>query len=205
MSPLPAVPPEWKEVEALALSLLERTRDLRVLVHLAVARLNLHGLPAFAEVLVPILELLETQWDAVHPRLDPEDDNDPLLRANTLSRLRDERNVLRPLRELPLARSTQTGPISWRDIAIFEGGKVEPQPGHEKHNEVHIRDAFSRTDQGQLEALRGGVELAAGLVAAISFTFEGLAGPHLDLTNLSKLLSDIQKDLLRFTPAEARK
>ena len=29
----PATPPDWKEVEALATSLLERTRDLRVLVH----------------------------------------------------------------------------------------------------------------------------------------------------------------------------
>lgn len=195
----PAVPPDWKEVEALALSLLERTRDLRVLVHLAVARLNLYGLPAFAEALAPILQLLETHWNEVHPRLDPEDDNDPLLRANTLSRLRDERNVLRPLRVLPLARSTQTGPITWRDIAIFDG-QVEPESSNEKYNEAHIRDAFSRTDRGQLETLRDGVELAARRVAAISSAFDVLAGPHLDLSSLAKLLDDVQKDLLRFTP-----
>src|SRR6185312_13074720 len=53
----PAKPPDWQEAETLALGLLARTRDLRVLTHLAVARLHLHGVPAFAEVLTQIRQL----------------------------------------------------------------------------------------------------------------------------------------------------
>jgi type VI secretion system protein ImpA len=198
----PATPPDWKEVDALASSLLDRTRDLRVLVYQAIARLNLSGPPAFSQALGRVRHLLQTRWEVIHPRLDPEDDNDPTLRANTLSRLRDERNVLRPLRDLPLARSPQTGPISWRDIAVFQG-QIEPEPGREKHNEALIRDAFNKTNAGQLKALRAGIDLAAEEVAAISSTFERITGPVLDLGSLSKLLDEIQKSLRRFEPVIA--
>src|SRR5581483_4257282 len=64
--------PDWKEVAEQASALLERSRDLRVLVHLAIARLHVGGLPAFAEVLGLITQVLQTRWDEVHPRLDPE-------------------------------------------------------------------------------------------------------------------------------------
>ena len=121
------------------------------------------------------------------------------MRANTLSRLRDERNVLRTLREMPLARTPQTGPISWRDIAILDG-RIEPEPGHDKHNEALIRDAFNKSDPGQLKALRDGFDLAAEQVAAISSAFDNLAGPRLDLSGLSGLLDSIRKDLRRFEP-----
>jgi type VI secretion system protein ImpA len=195
----PAEPPNWKEVDGLASALLERTRDLRVLVHQAVARLNLTGIPEFSKVLCQIAQLLETRWDVVHPRLDPEDDNDPTLRANTLSRLRDERNVLRPLREMPLARSPQTGSISWRDIAVFLG-TMEPEEGKEKPSESLIRDAFSRTNPQQLQVLHEAVDLSVSQVAAVSTTFDNLAGPYLDLDSLTKLLGDIQRGLKRFEP-----
>jgi type VI secretion system protein ImpA len=150
---------------------------------------------------VQIRHLLETRWEVVHPRLDPEDDNDPTFRANTLWRLADERNVLRALGDLPLARSTQTGPVNWRDIAVFQG-QLEPEPGREKHNEAHIRDAFNRTDREQLKALSGGIDLAIQEVAAITSTFKATAGGDLKLDNLSKLLDGIQKDLRRFEPAD---
>jgi type VI secretion system protein ImpA len=195
----PEEPPDWKQVDALATSLLERTRDLRVMVHQAVAQLNMNGMLAFARVLGAIAGLLETRWDVLHPRLDPEDDNDPTLRANTLSRLRDERNVMRRLRDLPLARSPLTGPVSWRDIAIFHG-VLEPDEGKDKPSENLLRDAFRRTNQEQLKIVRDAVDLAVDRVAAISTTFDNQAGPVLDLDNLKKILFEIQRDMKRFEP-----
>jgi type VI secretion system protein ImpA len=194
-----AMPPDWKEVDALASSLLGRTRDLRVLVHQAVARLNLSGPPAFAEVLAQIRHLLETRWEVIHPRLDPEDDNDPTFRANTLWRLADERNVLRPLSDLPLARAPLTGPISWRDIAVFQG-QIEPEPGREKHNEAQIRAAFNKTNPEQLKVLSEGIDLSVHEVVAITSAFTAMANADLKLDGLSKLLDGIQKYLRRFEP-----
>ena len=53
------------------------------------ARLNLAGLPAFAEILGQIRHQVEQRWDRGPSQLDPEDDNDPTMRANALFRLQD--------------------------------------------------------------------------------------------------------------------
>ena len=200
----PATPPDWKETEALALALLERTRDLRVMTHLAVARLHLSGPPAYAEVLGQIRHQIEDRWEKVHPHLDPEDNNDPTLRANALFRLQDPVNVLRPLRDQPLATTPLTGPVSWRDIAIFRG-QFEPEQGREKRTEAFIRAAFNKTDPERLQALRTGIDLAVQEVVAIPAAFEAKAGPGTapDFTNLAKLLADIQKELRQFEPVLA--
>ena len=47
---IPAEDPVWKEVAAAAAALLEKTYDLRVLTHLAVARLHVGGLGEFVNV-----------------------------------------------------------------------------------------------------------------------------------------------------------
>ena len=118
---IPAEEPDWKEVGSLALTLLDRTRDLRVLAHFAVARLHLAGLAEFAGVLQLIRQLLESRWADIHPQLDTEDDNDPTLRANALLRVAHPGLVLRYLRDMPLASSPRVGNYSWRDVAIATG------------------------------------------------------------------------------------
>ena len=198
----PEIPPDWKEVQALALSLQERTRDIRVMVHLAVARLNLTGIVGFAETLSQIRYQIAERWDHVHPQLDPEDDNDPAFRANTLARLQDPRKVMRPLREMVLARSPRGGAISWRDIAISLG-QIEVEKGVEKPAEAFIRGVFNDSDRERLSAVRDGIDLAARELAAIRSAFDGVAGPILNLTDLEKLIATIQKDMAAFEPAAA--
>lgn len=199
----PAKPPDWKEAEQIALALMDRTRDLRVLVHLAVARLHLVGLPGFAGVLAQIRAQLENRWQQVHPQLDPEDNNDPTLRANALFRLQDPANVLRPLRDLPLAGVTGTGPISWRDIAVFDG-RTEPEQGRARPTEALIRGAFQKTDPAKIKALREAVDSAVRDVAAITAAFgaHAGAGSEPNLADLAKLVGEIQNDLQRFEVAE---
>ena len=47
----PAQPPNWKILRKIVLELLERTRDLRLLVELARSNLNLEGLNGFRDAL----------------------------------------------------------------------------------------------------------------------------------------------------------
>ncbi len=199
---IPAEPADWKQAESLAAALQGRTRDLRVMTHLAIARLNLYGIPAFAEVLAQIRLQIEERWDHVHPQLDPEDDNDPTLRANALFRLQDPANVLRPMRDLPLATSPQTGPIRFRDIAVFRG-TLEPEEGKEKPSEALIRGAFSRTNPERLQLVRDSVSLAVVEIGKLPNVFDAHAGSGNapDFTNLRKMLLDIQKELKAFEPA----
>lgn len=195
----PATPPDWRETETIALSLLQRTRDLRIIIHLAIARLHLGGIAAYSDMLTQIRLQLENRWAEVHPQLDAEDGNDPTLRANALYQLRDPQNVLRTLREVPLATTAKTGPICWRDIALFNGA-IEPEPGQKKPTEALIRGAFELTDQPRLAVLRAGVAQAIHEAAAIPEVFEARAGRGTgpNLTDLSKMLGNIQKELQRF-------
>ena len=195
----PAVPPDWKETVSLAEALIQRTHDLRILVHLAIARLNLTGIVGYADAVRLIRRLLEDEWAQVHPQLDPEDDNDPMQRSNAVLRLQDPGRVLRALREAPLASTARTGTVAWRDIAVLNG-TVEPEPGYEKMTEAAILAAFAGTDQGQLAALREAVDNLAEDVPAISAAFDKLAGLGTgpDYENLVKIVGDIQRELRRF-------
>ena len=194
--------PDWKDVEAQALALLDRSRDLRVLALLAVARLQLYGLPGFAGVIACGRAVLETMWPAVHPQLDAEDDNDPTLRANALLRLGDPARVLRVLRDLPLATSPRAGRVSWREIGIASGVLETPE-GREKPSESLLRGAFQDTDPSRLTELTRSVIEASANLAAIGTIFDTQAGfgTGPDLADLIKLLREIQRHVERYTPA----
>jgi type VI secretion system protein ImpA len=200
---IPAEDPDWKAVDALAAALLERTRDLRILGHLAVARLHLAGLPGFAAILSVTRQLLDTRWAALHPQLDPEDDNDPTLRANALLRLGEPARVLRVLKDLPLAASVRAGRVSWRDIAIMNG-TLEVEEGRVKPSEATVRAAFAETDQARLTAVREALKGAVADLAGIGAAFDREAGPATgpDLTELGKLLREMQRIADRYAPAE---
>jgi type VI secretion system protein ImpA len=200
---IPAEDPDWKSVDALATGLLDRTRDLRILSHLALARLHLSGLPAYAEIVRVIRQLLDERWETVHPQLDPEDDNDPTLRANALLRLGEPLRVLRVLRDLPLASSLRAGRVSWRDVAILNG-VLELDEGRPKLNEASIRAAFTDSDQGRLTALRAALASTIADTEAIPAAFDRHAGPATgpDLSELTKLLRELQRATDRYAPVD---
>lgn len=188
---IPAEDPAWKEVAAQAAALLERTYDLRVLTHLAIARLNLNGLPDFVAVLTTTRQLLEAHWEQVHPQLDPEDDNDPTVRANSLLQLAHPLRVLRVIRNLPLAVSQRAGAASWRVIAASTGALQDPDAPKATDNE--IRAAFADTGAAKTTALRECVQTGLGDIAGIGAAFDSNCGygNGPDLSPLSKLLQDI--------------
>jgi len=174
-----------------------------VLVHLATAELHLRGIPGFAETIDVIRQLLDSQWVHLHPQLDPEDDNDPTLRGNALLLLADPARILRPLRDVPLARSPKSGPLTWRDMAIATGALEVPKDTP-KLGENVLRGALADTDQGRLAELRAGLSLALSAAASIPASFDREAGPGTgpDLTGLVKLLRDIQRLVDQFGPRQ---
>ncbi len=200
---IPAEEPDWKELDSQASALLERSRDLRVLGQLALARLHLSGLPAFAEIMSMTQQLLEVRWDEVHPQLDPEEDNDPTLRGNALLQLAHPGWVLRYLRTLPLARSARIGQFSWRDVGIATGAIESTE--EQKPSESVIRGAFADTDPARLDALRNAASEAATAATAIGAVFDTRAGYGTgpDFEDLVKLLKDIARTVERYAPAPA--
>lgn len=125
---VPAVPPEWKLVKKQAFELLGRSRDLRVAMLLLRSLLALHAIPGFADGIRLIERLIEERWDSVHPQLDPDDDDDPTLRINSLATLADASAIVRDLRETTFIQLPNLGPLSVRVLEV-SSGEVPPAAG----------------------------------------------------------------------------
>ena len=86
--------PDWKKVKNQSLTLLERSRDLRLILYLSVSKLCLEGLPGFYDGLALLRGVVERYWEHVYPQLDPEDDNDPMERMNIIGSLSPPPSVM---------------------------------------------------------------------------------------------------------------
>ncbi|MDE2005790.1 MAG: type VI secretion system protein TssA [Rhodospirillales bacterium] len=199
---IPAEEPDWKDTEAQASALMARTRDLRVLGHLAVARLHQGALGDYAALVGLGRRWVEERWDSVHPQLDPEDDNDPTLRGNALLQLAHPAWVVRYLRDLPLVRAPRVGNFSWRHIAVATG-QVPPAANEEPATEAAIHGAFKEGDAGYQEATHAALLAARAAFKGISDAFDAAAGagsgPNFE--DIDKLLHEMARMMDRFAPA----
>lgn len=160
---LPAEPPEWPRVRALACELFGRSKDLRVANLLLQGNVALDGLDGLAEGLLLVRELLDQYWDGVYPLLDADDDNDPTFRINALTGL-----VAEPLLQLvwaiPLVRSRAFGPVNLRaalnaaGLQRFASETLSPE---------QIAGAFADADADALAATRRALEGAQEHALAI--------------------------------------
>ncbi len=130
--------PNWKQVHQHCLSLFSRTKDLRVTIGLALAELQQEGFPGLASGLRLIRGLLEQYWDTVHPKLDPDFENDPLERINIISSITipegtfgDPLQFLRRVRRAPLCFSQQLGSFSLYQVQAANAKPVTPSEGDE--------------------------------------------------------------------------
>jgi len=155
----PAVPPEWKLVRRLATDLLERSRDLRLAVHLLRANLALYGIGGLADGLSLIERLLAERWDSVHPELDADDDMDPMLRINSLAVLADSSTVLKDLKEVAFLTLPGLGPLSLRVLDI-SSGELAPAKGQEKLAASSIDAALVDIDDATLSTVAGNLSRA---------------------------------------------
>ncbi|CAB3791597.1 hypothetical protein LMG28688_03335 [Paraburkholderia caffeinitolerans] len=183
-----AVPPDWKEAQTLALSLLEKSRDLRVVAHLARALLNRTGFGGFSEGLDLIAGMLEQRWAHLYPQLDPDDGNDPTARVNALAGLVDSSTTLAEVREAPLAISRAHGEVTLRDVE-YATGEIAVPAGVSAPTLSSIDLAISDAGENareSLAALRRALEATTRIEAVLMNTVG--AAQTIDLDPLTRLL-----------------
>jgi len=107
--------------------LLERSRDIRLLV--LSAKINILGgdIKEFCADVISITKLLEDRWDNVHPTFDVE----PNDRSMQVSQLEDRTTILLPLQFAELIRTKKVGVISYRDYAVATGNVAAQGSGKE--------------------------------------------------------------------------
>lgn len=155
----PAEEPSWGEVRAKSLELLGRTKDLRVVMWLTVAMLRLEGITGLRDGLGLLRGVLERFWETVHPQLDPDEGNDPLMRLNIISWLSprgmvDDMKFGPRLREAPLCTSRRLRRnFSYRDVCIARGEiAAGGDGGQPPADQAIINGAFDETSVEELLA-----------------------------------------------------
>ena len=169
---LPGEEPNWKDVRARCLELMGRSLDLRLGCYLTRALLHTSGIAGFADGLALTRGLVERHWADVHPRLDPEDDNDPTIRVNTLGSLADREQTVNAVRLLPLANSRRVGRYGLRDHEIAIGTLPKPESAESVADKTTIDAAFLDMDVDELEgnanAVKEAIDHITGLDNALS-------------------------------------
>jgi type VI secretion system protein ImpA len=197
---IPAQDPEWGEVLDKANGLLTRSKDLRVGLNLARAATRIEGIVGLADSLAVLSGMLTNFWDSVHPQLDPDDDNDPTLRVNTIASLCDPTSMLRFAREAPLVNARGMGTFSYRDVLVALGELPAPAEGA-KPEQSSIDGAFAEVEADKLKETAAAAARALELTQSIEETLTGHIGvsraPSLEpLTDLLKSVNKLLQDKL---------
>lgn len=194
--------PDWRDIRQRCVAMFGRTIDLRVAMVLTNALLCESGLPGLRDGLALTLAMLEQYWDTFHPRLDPDDDNDPLMRMNLIAALAapigadgDPRRFQQRLREIPLAESRQLGRFGLRDLMIASG---DLQPiGDSPANEGLLEAAFRDTDGDRLKEWGKAADECVSLSKSIDqwLTNKVGASKACDLDPWHAIVNDLRKRL----------
>ena len=164
--------PDWGAIKAASVETLSKSKDFRVLAHLAAAVIRTDGLTSFLEVLPITAYWLENFWDSVYPLID----EDAVLRRNALNCFGDRVAVVDGLRRAALVARAQLGSVSVRDLDISSGQTTTAEVDYRKLDEVQIKAAFAATDIGKLAALLAGIERAMGAVRRVEAAMVAHAG-----------------------------
>lgn len=133
--------PDWREVREKTIALFARTKDLRVATLLAKALLKTGGFAGFADGIAVLRGLVDRYWETLHPRLDPDDANDPTMRINIVTSLCDQEGMLVAVRNTPFVVSPNLGRFGLRELA-FASGDGTPSDGQAAPTMSTIDGAF---------------------------------------------------------------
>lgn len=141
----PAEEPDWKAVRDAALEVLGQSKHLSASVILCSALLKVGGLEGLRDGFAVVRGLTEKYWDGLYPKLDAEDNNDPIERLNILNNLSGGRFITQ-LKQVLLCNSPAMGRITLQQIitAKEKAGQAEPAGGK--------KDSDSTPDLNQIQA-----------------------------------------------------
>lgn len=189
--------PDWQAIRKAALELFARTHDLRVAMYITRALLHIDGFDGFAAGLALLHGLIDRYWDSLFPRLDPEENHDPIQRINILVSLSEGEDILVPLKKTDLCASKRLGHYCLRDVLIASG-KIDaakndktPPPAM-----VDIEAAFKDADIDEMSAKQTAIKTArdnlAKLKAALNKKVgDAHSGSIPDFKSLSEALKEM--------------
>ena len=135
------------KIEA-AKAFLGRTRDLRLIVLLAKLSILGKDLQGFSICIEAIAELLDRQWERVHPRGEGDDFS---YRQMAIEALDVMPTVVIPFQFLPIAESRRHGSVSYRTWLMAKG-EVAPRADDTFLDATAVTHVFDQVDLERLKA-----------------------------------------------------
>lgn len=148
---IPAEPADWTTVEKLAVGLLSRTKDLRVMLALTQAWTKRRGLVGYADGLQLVQQALSLYWQPMYPLMEEFGETDPFYRINALAGLSDKSALTSALRNTILLRSNGDDLLLRDAQALLDGSKTEcaDYPG----GRSRLIDELARGGQPGIDAI----------------------------------------------------
>jgi type VI secretion system protein ImpA len=196
-----AEPPDWRKLREACLELFGRSRDLRVAVALCLAMMCTEGLGGLRDGLAILRNLLQKYWEPLHPRLDPEDNNDPLQRMNTLAVLAapqgkdgDAYRFVERLQAVPLTNSRQIGRFTFGKLLEVREATAKGTPLAGGPDSAQVDAAFRDTPEEELkQTYRNAVEALEQLHSIGEYLGSTVGAANApNLTELEKALAAIR-------------
>jgi type VI secretion system protein ImpA len=158
--------------------LLERSRDLRVLVLLAKLEGFNRNIAGVSEAIAAIAALASTHWDHVHP---VGDGGDFGFRIATIEALDDMKHVVLPLQHAPLIQTRKLGLLPFRSVQVASG-QTSPREGEQHPDMDAINSAFDDIELEQVRARHGQIK-------AMETALQGVRATVMERTDMTQSVS----------------
>ena len=190
---IPAEEPDWRELKNKSLQIVGQSKDLRAAIHLTRALIHTDGFEGLSNGLALIKGYMDNYWESVHPQLDPDDNNDPTIRINTLINICDSFVYLAAINKIPVVASTVMGKFSYRDIQVASGNLQASETDQQEPSLDQIDAAFRESPDEENQNTLNLINAASESVSAIEARLNELVGIDQapDLSALTKLLHQI--------------
>lgn len=140
---------DWREIRDRSLEALEKSKDFRLLAHLASAAVRTEGFAALPETLSVAARWLESWSGEVFPRVD----EDAILRRNALNGFADRMAVVDGARRAPILKHAQLGAVSIRDIEIATGQLAPTEGETAAMDDSQLHALLTASEAEELQAL----------------------------------------------------
>lgn len=198
--------PDWKELRDLAVEFHGKSKHLTASVILALSLLKTEGYAGLRDGLALVHRLLTEHWDAVYPRLDPEDNNDPTERMNILANLvslSDPYRFIPRLQQAMIAQSPSLGRVKLQDIVLAKQPPAAPAEGQPAPvTESQIQAVFKDSNVDALKAIHEAAAQSIETVKAIdAFLTEKVGSRGVNFDELTKNLKQVLSSVGPFVGA----
>lgn len=178
---------DWRELRDRSREALEKSKDFRLLTHLACAVLRTRGFGAFVETLTVAARWLEQWGDEVFPRID----EDAILRRSALNGFADRMAIVDGVRRASILKHPQFGSVSIRDIEIATGQLALPEGETAAFSEEQLGGFLAGTPVEDVQGLQRQLEAALASLKSVEEAMRSRSGVQAapDFTILSDPLA----------------